>query len=198
MPLLQHQDRSVFFIHIPKTGGSSLYEANLRRQDVTIEVWDRQGTPCTPQHYEIKLLEERWPAYREHSPFTIVRDPWSRTCSEFQWANRNPQWAAMDEWLDAKLRAYLKGSDQYILDNHLRPQREFVGDHVQIFAFDHYARAQHYVEQKLGRSFDWSLREKIGRYQAPDITLLSDRVRQMWTDLYQQDVELYRSLEKNG
>ena len=161
------------------------------RQGVIAELYDKRGQPCTPQHYEIEMLEQRYPDYKKHSPFAILRDPWARTCSEYQWTNRNAQWGELDHWLDSKLSIYIKNQNHYVLDNHLRPQHEFVSDLVNIFVIDRYEHAQQFIEQQLGSNFDWSRREKVKDYEVPDISILSDRVKNMWCALYKPDIELY-------
>lgn len=192
MPLFTLETRKVFFVHIPKTAGSSLYLGNLKYQGVKIDMYEQQGNPCTAQHYELGLLEQRFPDYRSYSPFAILRDPWSRTCSEFQWSQTNPVWSNIDTWLDRWLCQYLKNGDTYILDNHLRPQKDFVADHVRVFVLDRYDQALSYVEQVLQYEFDWSVKTNCQVYdEIPSLDILSTRVKRLWYQMYQADIDLY-------
>ena len=182
----------MFFVHIPKTGGSSLYEGNLMRQGVTVEIYGDQDGPCTAQHYHLAELQKRYPDYRAHRPFTVIRDPWQRTCSEYQWSNISKPWGLMDQWLDTKLNAYVKNREHFLLDNHLRPQCEFLDDDIKIFTKQDYRAVQIYIETQLGQKFDWSRWEKQQSYDLPSQEILSPRIKKLWDYLYRQDHELYQ------
>ena len=131
------------FIHIPKTGGSSLYHDNksprhngssskddeklLRERIITCTVEKHSVIPETtdrwgvPTHYfpfdgqEQKYLDliGNWQHARirdikpefMHSPFTIIRNPWSRTISRYFYSRKNGNEEAQgsfEEWLESR------------------------------------------------------------------------------------------------
>lgn len=73
----------LFFIHIPKTGGSSIERVlncslMLRKEGP----W-HYGT--SPQHLPLSIIEHEMPNFNECIFFTLVRNPYKRILSEFLW-----------------------------------------------------------------------------------------------------------------
>ena len=85
MPLFTYNNQKVFFIHIPKCGGSSV-EKSLESAtgDISLFTPDPGVLPCTPQHLDRKYLLSLFPPkYTSPVFFTIVRHPVLRLVSEF-------------------------------------------------------------------------------------------------------------------
>lgn len=133
MPILLKADRSVLFVHIPKTGGSTIerlfvnsgYKMHLRdtRRGGSAVMPFRK---CPPQHWQASLLQEILAVNRFDLMFLMTRDPINRFRSEYAMRHRvNPltDSASVDEWADRAFARYAK--NPYALDNHLRPQHEF-------------------------------------------------------------------------
>ena len=138
MPFVEYKGSRILFIHIPRTGGT------------TVESWLRSLGPvhffsteipafskCTPQHYRTsnfrKPFEEAYFTYI----FTIVRNPYDRIESAYRFLATNQgsnffkYWPSFSVRLEKNLN--LQKSNAFHLDNHLRPQWEFVGSQVYIF-----------------------------------------------------------------
>jgi hypothetical protein len=133
MPILLTADRSVLFVHIPKTGGSTI-ERLFVKSGYTMHLRDtrRSGSPvmpfrkCPPQHWQASLLQEILAVDRFDLVFLMTRDPINRFRSEYAMRHRkDPRTdsASVDEWADRAFERY--ASNPYALDNHLRPQHEF-------------------------------------------------------------------------
>lgn len=195
MPLLTHNDKSIFFIHIPKTGGSSLYlKGNTVKPGITTSCFSVvDHDPCTPQHYHIDLLKERYPEYVKNQPFTILRDPWGRTCSEYAWQCKlrggNPNWNNFEYWLSDLLQKYKV--NPFVADNHIRPQIQFIDQHVKVFLQENYQDVVDYVEGFFGSDLNVKIKEKHISYTKPKFESLDKKLQNLWSDLYQQDLELY-------
>ena len=134
VPVFTKHDRSVLFVHIPKAAGSSL-ERMFTRSGWDMALRETRKTHpelmavrrCSPQHYHAAVLQELFDVERFHAVFTVTREPVSRFRSEYLMRNhQDPRTdaAAVDAWAERVLAK--RSRDPYTLDNHLRPQHEFV------------------------------------------------------------------------
>ena len=108
------------FIHIPKTGGSSvekifdlMYEENLY-----VPRWthDHRGCLFAPQHFTHKMVDVYTEnKYKDYFSFAIVRDPYIRTISEYFYINtilrksdigKKFDEGHINEWLDSDLMKF--------------------------------------------------------------------------------------------
>lgn len=136
MPIFHKNGKQHLFIHIPKTGGSSI-EASLQPHvSMTLK---HNGVPagfsCPPQHLHYEALALRFDLSQFDTKFAIVRHPVIRLVSEYKFrtAKRN-RYISFDVWAERALR--FAQIDMYCLNNHMRPQIEFVGPGVEIFHYE--------------------------------------------------------------
>lgn len=127
MPFIEVDGKRVLFIHIPKTGGTSV-EAWLRTQG---PLWLHSiGGPavsrCTPQHYRLADIEHvLGEGYFDYA-FAIVRDPYERLASEYKMRAAQQEsgfWKVAQPfsyWAEVNLAKQKDHAFQW--DNHLRPQ----------------------------------------------------------------------------
>lgn len=145
VPIFTRDGRSVLFVHVPKTGGTSLERMFIRAG------WDvgLRATPHThpaqsrlhrisPQHLHAPLLTEMLRLGRFDAIFLVVREPLLRFRSEYVMRNKRHADAGsaghVEAWTDdvlARLRA-----NPAVLDNHLRPQHEFVLPGAQVYRLE--------------------------------------------------------------
>ncbi|WP_182525555.1 sulfotransferase family 2 domain-containing protein [Nocardioides dongkuii] len=133
MPIFLRDGRAVLFVHVPKTGGTTIerlftrsgwkmrYRATARTQPEVFPF-----LRCSPQHYHAAVLEEMFVPERFETTFLLTRDPVARFRSEYVMRNtRDPRTdaASVEQWADRALDRYR--DDAYAFDNHLRPQSEF-------------------------------------------------------------------------
>jgi hypothetical protein len=137
MPIFYRDHQYILYIHVPKTGGRFIQEtfvANgyqcgfMDTSNITTE-FNRIRT-CSPQHYHANLLRQTVRFNRLSCVFMTVRNPLDRIKSEFLWRERDPS-VDPDVWLKHILSVY--PSDNFILDNHIRPQTEFLIDGADVF-----------------------------------------------------------------
>ncbi|MHC0054799.1 sulfotransferase family 2 domain-containing protein [Actibacterium sp. D379-3] len=155
MPLARVGSLLLFYAHVPKTGGSSV-EAYLQAKgrlallDEGLSDWNRS----TPQHLHRAVYQRLVPREFYDHGFATLRDPLARLISEYRYRSktykpfkqslhrliapagvkraeatritvgRGKIVADFDRWVPRIFRAYAK--DPYLLDNHIRPQVEFV------------------------------------------------------------------------
>ncbi len=195
MPLFTRQNRSVLFIHVPKTGGTSV-EAFFARNGFAAELLDTGGPKslnryrrCPPQHMEAALLQAVLRPARCDYVFATVREPLARIVSEYRMRFRGVADApGLPAWLDLNLKRYL--DDPYVLDNHLRPQVEFLLPGCEVFRQeDGFGEALvGRVEQKLEtqlehRAFGYHKPEGEVAVTPEDIERVRPRVRTTyWRD----------------
>lgn len=139
MPFVNAPGQRILFIHIPKTGGTSISEW-LR----TLGKMRMHGyTPALRTHAQhltysdfVDLLGRDYFTYA----FAVVRNPYDRLYSEYKMRcalNKkdglfdNPKF---DTWVQTQLSNTEK--NRYHLDSHLRPQSDFLGEKLNIFRFE--------------------------------------------------------------
>lgn len=141
MPFFNVNGKNVLFIHVPKTGGTSVESwmsdhATVRFRSVGVP----DALQCTPQHLRMtdfrKLFGDDFFDYA----FMIVRNPYDRIVSEYRMRAAEAiqgfwgEAPTFSQWLESSLK--LQQRDPWCLDNHLRPQWEFVGSGVDVFKFE--------------------------------------------------------------
>lgn len=194
MPFVELEDkRRLLFIHVPKTGGTSVEEwmrtlGPLRFHEAAIP----KALKCSPQHLRMTdvniLFGQR---YFDHA-FMIVRDPYDRIASEYRMrATMFPEsffrvWPSFSHWLEAQLDQLQ--TNRWILDNHLRPQWEFHGSRVAVFRLeDGLEPALASVAAKMGLPAPETVAHEL-RTAKGDVAVewdLSDRLRV--EEVYAQD-----------
>lgn len=143
MPIFRKNGRKVLFIHVPKAGGGTV-EKIFQNNGWRMDFFDDGNLPdvslnkifrCSPQHFHYSMLKSILNFSEFDCIFSILRDPIDRLRSEYKWVNRkktNPE--PFEDWAKHVLREYKHNN--YILDNHLRPQSDFVGEDVKVFSID--------------------------------------------------------------
>ena len=140
MPLIDYRGTRVLFVHVPKTGGSS------------VETWMRglaplqfassgvpDGCKVTPTHYTWNDLSAHLPPETVDYAFMLVRNPFARIASEYRmrWlVSRDNHFSlpAFAPWLERAMAAYRREATH--LDNHIRPQWHFASRRVRIFRLE--------------------------------------------------------------
>lgn len=140
MPIFSHRSKSILFIHIPKTGGSSI-ETTLANECSTslYAPFYRRTFAVTPQHFTMADICYLFPSWEWDLAFAMVRNPYDRFVSEFRYqaestAERFGMAPDFHSWAEAKLEA--AADDPHLDDNHFRPQVEFVTDAVEVFRLE--------------------------------------------------------------
>lgn len=144
MPVLVKDGRAVLFVHIPKTGGTTI------ERMFTAAGWDTHFSEtkrvrpqvfelfrCSPQHYHAALLTEIFDVSRFDLVAGTIRDPLARFRSEFSMRHRrldSTDEAQVTAWADRVMARY--AGNPYALDNHLRPQTEFLLPGMEIYRLE--------------------------------------------------------------
>jgi hypothetical protein len=148
MPVFTKNGIRGLFIHIPKTGGSSV-EVFFSGRGWEVSYLDQSSLDSresanfvrrvSPQHLHAKITLEMFRVERFDFVFSIVRDPGTRIKSEY--AMRHPdridsssvqeEFAA---WLRLAEAEYKR--DPMCMDNHIRPQVDFLFPEVEVIRLE--------------------------------------------------------------
>jgi len=201
MPLITYNYKSLYFIHIPKTGGSSIYD-NLQKAGATIEYLNETGDTkddINPQHLAYKRLENEIENFDKLTKFSIFRRPSDRTISEYFWKTDNTNLDNFPSWLNETLDRYDNGP--HWADNHLLPQINFISKDVIVYPYDYYQDCINWLRYYFEDNFDASLVRKAGPVafscKPPISKIINSKLLKRWTNVYKQDIEYYSKLIKN-
>ena len=140
MPIFEIGAKRVLFIHIPKTGGSSIVDWLRGKGMSSLYGLIHSNTcRCNPQHFTWADIKFLYPDHLWDFAFTIVRNPYDRLVSEYNWRLQqdnvlNKNLIDFERWLlflSERLR-----KDPFVLDNHLRPQGDYLSERLTIFRFE--------------------------------------------------------------
>ena len=167
--------RLFFFIHIPKTAGTSITYF-FKENGFTVRwfsYFDRFGQEPSPQHrHREKIIEFlHKDSIKYDYSFTIVRDPLDRLISEYFGQLRESDelsrmFTSKDftYWVESVLKFHEKNPVYF--DNHLRPQVEFLLDDTRFFRyennFEDFFSFLKQVDKECNFGIDF---KKIGHYK---------------------------------
>ena len=195
MPLYKNQDKELFHIHVPKTGGTSITSA-LAKQGVEVSFMQKAshskygGVP--PQHMSIENTRNFFDLTKIES-FAVIREPWHRTVSEYVWRTRSNNFSAMNEWL----KNVLQDIEHSEFQNHFLPQCRFIDRNVKVFNYKDWDDICKYVGDKLG-IVEFKVTERKQKrldYELPSIKILDPSTKKLWENLYQQDIKLFHNTQ---
>lgn len=212
MPLARINDQLLYFIHIPKTGGSSI-EQYLRAKGKLalfqkhLHPWSRSSAQHMQAEVANLLIGED---FVDHS-FTVLRDPMARLISEFKFQimrARQPQGNLIrvpigpkrlklcrsldfNTWARHVLSRSLK--DPYLLDNHLRPQTAFLRPSARLFRYENgLEQVFRWIDEVTGTApIDLTFHEK----KSPNVVIEpSPKTLQLVQEIYAEDYRLLNGL----
>lgn len=135
MPIFYKDNKIIHFVHIPKTGGTSI-EKLFKNDNYRIILLNQQTSiffPCSPQHFHSEINKYIKLEDIDYS-FAVVRSPLERLVSEYFFREFSKEGVSFDFFV--KMTFLLYRFNKYIFDNHIRPQAEFIHEGVDIFRFE--------------------------------------------------------------
>lgn len=213
-------DAQFIFVHIPRTGGSSI--------EVMFELRDRQkfwgiSTDVLPDR---SLQHLRWRELKPLLPqdfattaytFAIVRNPWDRFASEFFWRKRwferdlaaNPasvegfcynkdHFLSLDAFVDVlSLPLEMRLLEHGSFDGHLETQLSFLTDETGRIAMDDVGRFETYDQDvrriacRIGRQLDQVVRRQSSPRERDYRIYYSPYARDAVAAFYKEDIEAF-------
>lgn len=124
---------NVLFIHVPKTGGSSINRFLEANGYNATELWRKGKDPVHHFHYE--MYKKRITLSNFNYKFTVFRDPLDRFISQYHWYKRITKDCKfnINQFTDMTFEKYEK--NPHIQDNHIRPQVEFLCPGIDVYDF---------------------------------------------------------------
>lgn len=200
MPIFTKDNKSFLFIHIPKCGGSSI-ETTFRKNGFRISYLDGNGENtlnhlrlCSPQHMHGNMLSNTFNLSAFDGIFTVVRDPESRIKSEIGMRigkKLDHTEKQTDHWISNTFQRYKKNN--FIFDNHIRPQSEFIIPESQLYKFED---GINNIIKDISDTFNLGLigyenlhvmsRKKMNGYKSSDIPL-SQKSKKSIKEFYKED-----------
>lgn len=182
--------KRIVFSFIPKTGGTSVMKFFMKIGARAYFHNENNGAVgvlrCPTQHFHYDLLDSCCDLEAADFSFTIVRDPEARARSDYLWSLRRIQnrdsLPSFETWFDRIQNMYSKNT--YYLDNHIRPQSEFIGEKI---------RKVYYFEQGLEGIMVDVLKNTgivINGAQIPDILKKENASENMGSGLKSSDVQV--------
>lgn len=134
MPLFTRGDQRIAFIHVPKTGGTSV-ERYFESHGWTMSYWSKPrngGRTPSDQHLLYEDLRRLVPDLDQIPSFAIVRHPIRRFLSEWRWQRWEIRQFSLGLSEFVTLVEQSLKQDPVYWDNHWRPQTDFLSDEIDL------------------------------------------------------------------
>jgi len=146
------------FIHIPKTGGSSIekifdlqHKNNLFQPRFTNQF---EGCYFAPQHFTHALIDHFKPEGKNYFSFTIVRNPYNRIVSEYFYINKNFENKLIMDFSESDFNDWLDTSLMKFDIDHKLPQSSFLDIPVDmILKLENLKEDFEKLNERLGTSY---------------------------------------------
>ncbi|MBZ8133731.1 sulfotransferase family 2 domain-containing protein [Afifella sp. IM 167] len=194
MPIFRIKDQNVLFIHIPKTGGTSIEKWLGRFGSPSLYNPKLGGDmPCVPQHFHKDIYEYMFsPDFFDYK-FCVVRNPYNRMISAFNYRMKTRRLYKyspfnLHQWCRLEFLRYRTSS--YILGNHLRPQSEYIYGDPEIFYFEEgLGKVKAKIEAMVGTEIEDDM--KVYKKSVPTATGMSDSTADLIYNFYKSDFDMF-------
>jgi hypothetical protein len=204
MPIFKKGKLDLLFVHVPKTGGTSI-ERLFQLSDWSIAYLDlsikgrsfNHLRVCSPQHMHAAMLKQQLLIHKFIGMFMIVRHPYDRFRSEYAYINKSNcdvSAEAVEAWARKVLKAY--SNNHFVYDNHLRPQHEFFIPGISVYKLENGFNkivqdlAVKYRIDFVDKELREMSREKESGFSSSDIEL-NDAVKHMLNIVYHEDFRIF-------
>jgi len=181
--------KKVIFLHVPKTGGTSIEDILDIR---LLHDWNPATVP-SPQHLTCSMLRERIGSekYDSYYKFVFVRNPWSRILSSYFWRQTLPKKRPVLPFIKFVENVERVVGDRSFYDlefgDHFIPQLEYTMDVNDIFRFEKFEPGVREVASKLGVAVG-KIPPKKARHYDNYIDFYNDYTRRIIARTYRDEI----------
>ncbi|MEM7619914.1 MAG: sulfotransferase family 2 domain-containing protein [Pseudomonadota bacterium] len=194
MPIFQINNKKCLFIHIPKSGGSSIEKwlSQLSSSSFFCKHMNFH-LPCTPQHFHAEIIENLFAEDYFDYIFTVCRNPFERLFSEYRYRldlnhSKEEEILSFDIWCLQNLSKYEE--NHFHFDNHIRPQNEFLAFDCEVFYFE---KGMQNVMREISQRLDIPAPNQVFHEKKGskiDITLDQKLISQIY-EFYKEDFNAF-------
>lgn len=194
-----YPEMGIIFIHIPKTGGTSVETYFEDIMNIPIDSEHMYNFPLLlghrRQHCTYAELSEHIPNINKYKIFSIVRNPTHRIVSEVLYLKKYWKIDVPGSTLDDKIKHLLLKENINSYDNHLLPQykyltnkdgiinkqihvmhNEMLDQDMQNYGFVNFGDIKELVSDKFTKDYD---------------SMIADDTKQLIKEFYRHDFELF-------
>jgi hypothetical protein len=151
--------------------------------------------PCVPQHFHAEILNKLFPPGFFDYSFCVVRNPYRRTLSEYNYRVTRPKLRnrvlprpSFERWLRRSFREYSR--NPYLYSNHIRPQSDFPIEGTEVFRLEDGLEP---LRARLEEVAGFCLADDVPRANSSQkiVTGLSENAARLIRDFYARDFELF-------
>jgi len=188
MPVFTKDDQKILYVHVPKTAGSSVLNL-FKDNGYEISYFDEGSVRpfkglCGSQHIHTELIKEEFDLSEFSYIFSIYRDPVDRLISEYTWrcSKGGQRYPSLKYWVELIFDLY--DQDNYVNDNHIRPQNEFYFDECDVYDFNSISS----LPKKLSEKINLNISKELGYTNSSKYKYeLTDRCKNIIMEFYNSD-----------
>ncbi|RLA47156.1 MAG: hypothetical protein DRR42_17805 [Gammaproteobacteria bacterium] len=185
-------DKQVIFLHVPKTGGTTI------KRLFGISQLDDPDPAIRPslQHLTCELLRQKIgdEKYVQYYKFAFVRNPWARIVSDYFWRQQLPKKRPIlpfQEFVANAKKVVLEGRYyEQEFGDHFIPQLSYTVDIDDVFRFDKFEQGIQAVAAKLDVNIDPITPKETKPYDRY-WEYYDDKTRSVIHDIYSGEIEQF-------
>jgi len=184
----QKENKKIFFVHIPRTGGrfiKSLLLSNKFKTEFIYTIY--KGVENHHLHHNL-LIDFK--EYKDNPKFTIIRNPYERTRSILSIIKKNN--------FENNLESLLNSLPNKSINNWLRPQCDFIGKNCKVWKYEKGLKKK-FIDW-LNDNFNLGLIYNKVNYAIFDYDNycklnMNNDIKNLTKKLYTKDIELYETIK---
>lgn len=190
----------VIFIHIPKTGGTTIekmLDIPVGKSSLFLSRYEAKNKPAY-QHYTYEQLKDVIPAekFNSYEKITFVRNPWDKLVSAYFWNKRGFQnFSDFVDFVESTFQRFsldeifkYPGYNKWFI-SHILPQYLYVGPDVTVYKFENFQTELPKLLKKY--NIEGNLRHDHKKDHQHYSKYYDDRTKDIVSKVYAKDISLF-------